>query len=313
MARAPAISVVMAVYNAEERLDATLDSIRGQRGADFEAVIVDDGSTDGTASALDSCAARDSRVRVIHQENRGLTRALIAGCATARGTFIARHDAGDRSLPERLAKQHGLLAGNRELVFVSSWTELVGPEDESLMIAKGTGRAREPVSILDARERWRVIDGPTHHGSVMFSREAYERAGGYRAELYVGQDWDLWYRLAALGKFQMIEEVLYVARLTPNDLSVTAKDQQDRIARITRAALDARLRGEDDSAIIARAAAIRPRAKRSRYRRAAGLYFIGEALRRNGNSLAGRYFTRAIAASPFYWRAWLRWVQTRLG
>ena len=311
MASAPAISLVMGVYNAGHKLDATLASISSQSDAGFEAVLVDDGSTDGTGAALDSWAARDSRIRVIHQENRGLTRALIAGCAAARGEFIARHDAGDVSLPERFAKQHALFCGNRELAFVSSWTELVGPENESLMIAKGTGRAKGPVSILDARERWRVIDGPAHHGSVMFSREAYERAGGYRAEFYVGQDWDLWYRLAALGKFQMIEEVLYVARLTPDDLSVTAKEQQERIATISRAALDARLRGEDDSAVVARAAAIRPLRKRSRYRRAAGLYFIGEALRRNGDSRARRYFAQAIAASPLYWRAWLRWMQTR--
>jgi len=307
------ISAVMGVFNGAAGLPGTLDSILAQTERDFELIVVDDGSSDETPEILRRYAAEDDRIRVITQQNGGLTRALIAGCAAARGAFIARHDAGDRSLPERLAKQHTLLTGNRDLAFVSSWTELVGPEDESLMTAKGTGRAREPVAILDARERWGVIDGPAHHGSVMFSRDAYERAGGYRAEFYVGQDWDLWYRLAALGKFQMIEEVLYIARLTPNDLSVTAKDQQERIATITRAALDARLRGEDDSAIIARAAAIRPRTKRSRYRRAAGLYFIGEALRRNGDSRAARYFTRAIAASPFYWRAWLRWVQTRLG
>lgn len=307
----PSISVVMGVFNAASGLTATLDGILGQRDAGFEVVIVDDGSTDETAAIVDAYAARDPRVRVIHQENRGLTRALIAGCASARGKFIARHDAGDTSVPDRLAKQYALLAANRELAFVSSWTELVGPEGESLMIAKGTGRAREPVSILDQGEQWRVIDGPAHHGSVMFSRAAYERAGGYRAEFYVGQDWDLWYRLAALGKFQMIEEVQYVARLTPNDLSVTAKDQQEQIAAISRAAVDARLRGEDDSAIVARAAGIRPPAKRSRYRRAAGLYFIGEALRRNGDPRARRYFKQAVAASPFYWRAWLRWAQSR--
>ena len=301
----------MGVYNAGSRLAPTLESILSQREADFEAVIVDDGSTDGSDATLDSFASSDSRVRVIHQSNRGLTRALVEGCAAARGTFIARHDAGDVSLPERLAKQSALLSGNSDLAFVSSWTELVGPESESLMTVKGTGRARGPVSILDPRERWRVIDGPTHHGAVMFSREAYERAGGYRPEFYVGQDWDLWYRLAALGKFQMLEQVLYVARLTPNDLSVTAKDQQEEIAKISRAALDARLRGEDDSAIVAGAAAIRPAAS-SRHRRAAGLYFIGEALRRNGNPSAGRYFSQAIAASPLHWRAWLRWMQTGL-
>jgi len=307
------VSVVMGVYNAGPRLGATLDSILTQQDAGFEFIVVDDGSTDGSGALLDDYAARDERVRVIHQENRGLTRALIAGCAAARGEFIARQDAGDLSKPGRLAKQRALLAGNGELAFVSCWTEVVGPRDEHLMVAKGRGRTREPLSILDDRERWGVVDGPTSHPSVMFRRDAYERAGGYRAEFYVGQDWDLWYRLAAIGKFQMIEEVLYVSRVGVDDLSVGARRAQAEIAELSRAALAARRRGESDTAIVARAAAIRPRrGGRSRYRRAAGAYFIGEALRRNGDARARGYFRQALAASPLYWRAWLRWAQSWL-
>jgi glycosyltransferase involved in cell wall biosynthesis len=311
MTASPAISVVMAVYNAGSGLERTIAGIDAQEDADFEVVAVDDGSADGSGAMLDAWAARDRRVRVLHQENRGLTRALIAGCAAARGAFIARHDAGDVSLPRRLQKQHAAMAANRKLAFVSCWTELVGPEEEHLFVSKGRGKAREPIEALDGKERWGVVDGPTHHGAVMFARDAYERADGYRAEFYVGQDWDLWYRLAALGTFQMIEEVLYVARLTPHDLTVTAKSEQTRIAALSRAALEARLRGDNDAAIVAQAAAIRPR-RPSRWRRAAGCYFIGEALRRNGDMRARRYFRDALAASPLYWRAWLRYAQSWL-
>ncbi|HEV2719774.1 MAG TPA: glycosyltransferase family 2 protein [Thermoanaerobaculia bacterium] len=308
----PAISVVMSVYNAGDSLRKTLDSLEAQTERDFEIVAVDDGSTDATAAQLDDFAARDRRVRVIHQENSGLTRALMAGCAATRGAYIARQDAGDVSLPERLAKQRAVLDASPDVAFVSCWTELIGPEDEHLTVLKGRGKARTPIEILDARERWGVVDGPSSHPSVMFRREAYERAGGYRAEFYVGQDWDLWYRLGAAGKFQMIEEVLYAARVGPNDLSVGAREAQARIARLSRAALEARLRGESDAAILAEAAGIRPRRGTSRYRRAAGAYFIGEALRRNGDARARRYFRDAIAASPFYWRAWLRYAQSWL-
>lgn len=307
------VSVVMGVYNAGERLAATLDSVLGQEGVDFELIAVDDGATDGSGALLDAYAARDRRVRVLHQQNGGLTRALIAGCAAARGAFIARQDAGDLSKPGRLAKQRALLANDGQLAFVSCWTELVGPRDEHLMLIKGRGRAREPVAILDGRERWGTIDGPTSHPSVMFRRDAYERAGGYRAEFYVGQDWDLWYRLGALGKFQMVEEVLYVARIGPDDLSVGARRAQAEIAELSRAALAARLRGESDAEIIAKAALIRPRrGGNSRYRRAAGAYFVGEALRRNGDGRARGYFRQALAASPLYWRAWLRYAQSWL-
>jgi len=86
----------MSVYNGGTALAATLDSVLAQEGVAFEFIVVDDGSTDGSGALLDDHAQRDERLRVIHQDNRGLTRALIRGCAAARGPFIARQDAGDR-------------------------------------------------------------------------------------------------------------------------------------------------------------------------------------------------------------------------
>ena len=110
----------------------------------------------------------------------------------------------------------------------------------------------------------------------------------------------------------MIEEVLYVARLTPHDLTVSAKRQQARIARLSRAALDERLRGGNDAATIARAAGIRLCRRSSRYRRAAGFYFIGEALRRNGDPRARGYLRRAALQCPIHLRAWIRYLQALL-
>src|SRR4051812_15394116 len=104
-ARSPTISVVMSVYNGAATLTATLESILSQSDSDFEVVVVDDGSTDATAEILRRTAAADQRLRVLRQENRGLTAALIVGCQTARAPIIARHDCGDRSLPGRLAMQ----------------------------------------------------------------------------------------------------------------------------------------------------------------------------------------------------------------
>ena len=88
----------MSVYNGASNLAATMDSILSQEGVEFEFIVVNDGSTDATGEILDDYARRDNRVRVIHQENTGLTRALIRGCAAASGEFIARQDAGDVSL-----------------------------------------------------------------------------------------------------------------------------------------------------------------------------------------------------------------------
>ena len=93
------LSVVMAVYNGAAKLARTLDSIAAQTMPDYECIVVDDGSTDDTSAILAQRAANDARIRVIRQENQGLTRALIAGCAAARADLIARLDWGDASMP----------------------------------------------------------------------------------------------------------------------------------------------------------------------------------------------------------------------
>lgn len=304
------VSVVMGVYidGAQSRaggalLRETLDSILAQTFSDFELVLVDDGSSE-------PIRVDDPRVRVIRkEENRGLTRALIDGCAAARGEYIARHDAGDLSHPTRLEKQAALLDANRELAFVSCHTELVGPQRERMLVHRGKERAAEPVDILDLNERHGVIDGPTSHGSVMFRRDAYERAGGYRAAFYYGQDWDLWYRLAAVGKFQILPEVLYTMRVSPDAISMTARGPQSALARLSREALTARSAGQSEEPILARAATI-TKAPKPFCARAHGLYFIGEALRRNGDARARGYLLQAVLSCPLLVKSWLRLAQS---
>src|SRR6266542_368310 len=153
-------------------------------------------SSDSTPGVLAEYVRRDPRIRVIRQQNAGLTRALIAGCAIARGRYIARHDAGDISERTRFELQKRLLDADDGVAFVSCWTAFLGPKLEPLYDSRGSGRSSNAVRILDPASKHGVIDGPTHHGSVVFRRDAYQRAGGYRSEFYYGQDWDLWYRLA---------------------------------------------------------------------------------------------------------------------
>ena len=101
----PLISVVMSVFNDARHIAATLDSVLSQEDADLEFIVIDDGSTDETGQILDGYAVRDPRLRVVHQENSGLTCSLIRGCALARGKYIARQDGGgDVSLPGRLRR-----------------------------------------------------------------------------------------------------------------------------------------------------------------------------------------------------------------
>src|SRR5262249_35406589 len=134
----PEVSVVMSVYNGASHLAATLDSIFSQKGLEFEFIVVNDGSSDKSGQILNDYAERDSRLRIIHQENSGLTRALIRGCDAARGEFIARQDVGDVSLPSRLKSQVDLLRQHQDCVLVSCWTDMIGPQGEFLYSLRGT-------------------------------------------------------------------------------------------------------------------------------------------------------------------------------
>jgi hypothetical protein len=206
------------------------------------------------------------------------------------------------------------LVGDPGLAFVSCWTEFVGPAGEPLYEARGRGRAERPALILCDEETHGAIDGPTHHASVVFRRSSYERAGGYRAEFYWGQDWDLWYRLAATGTFQTLPQVLYRARVTPGSISLARRGPQGRLAVLSREALRLRRQGRPDAPALREAAAIRPAPGRGRPgSKAAGLYFIGEALRRRGDARALGYLAGAVRANPAHLKAWLRLIQQRFG
>ena len=104
------VSVVMSVYNGAKYLRESVESVLSQEGVAFEFIIVNDGSTDDSGIILAEYAARDDRIRIIEQENTGLTRALIRGCDEAQGKYIARQDADDISMPNRLLQLQNLIS-----------------------------------------------------------------------------------------------------------------------------------------------------------------------------------------------------------
>jgi glycosyltransferase involved in cell wall biosynthesis len=308
------VSVVMSVYNGAQYLSESIESILSQEGVDFEFIIVNDGSTDKSLEILRDYSNKDNRIKVIHQENRGLTKALIKGCSEAKGQYIARQDVGDISVPDRLFLQKKILDADSQIVFVSCWTDFVGPEKEFLYTSQGSGEAVKPVNIISLDEKYGSIDGPTHHGSVMFRKKAYITTGGYRTEFYYGQDWDLWYRLAEIGKFQMMEKVLYKARITPNGISFQKKLVQNKFAKLSYVALLERLQGRSDKDKLDKAQKIINEKRCEKYscNAADGFYFIGEALRRNNNENSKYYLKKAFKTNPFMFKVWVRLLQLQL-
>jgi glycosyltransferase involved in cell wall biosynthesis len=292
------ISVVLAVYNGAAQLRATIDSILAQTERDFELIVVDDGSTDDTPRVL--AALADSRLRVLTQPHAGLTAALIRGCAEAKAPFIARHDAGDRSHPERFALQLACF-DDPEVILAGTAVRMLGPEGELLYTVAADGDEVRNSLLHDDAGQLRSLP---HHGTAMIRRDAYLAAGGYRAELRVAQDVDLWVRMAKLGKIAVVPRELYDATFHPRSISAVARDAQVRATRAIVAMRDGNV------AKLAEAAEIRPSAP-ARRGEAAGLYFIARCLRAQRNPAARRYLVRALRRNPLHWRAWAALVTGR--
>jgi hypothetical protein len=198
---APKVSVVMAVYNGERYVRQAVESVLAQTFRDFEFIILDDGSTDGTLGILREFD--DPRIRIIRNErNEGLTRCLIKGCGEARGKYVARMDADDVSYPERFKKQVEFLEANEEYALVGTWCEYIDSD----------GRARKvcgyPCSDEAIREDIWVYN-PFAHASIMFVREAIEKSGGYRELFRYSQDYDLWFRVLEKYKGANLGERLH--------------------------------------------------------------------------------------------------------
>jgi Glycosyl transferase family 2 len=308
------VSVVMSVYNDASTLVATLDSILSQEGVEFEFIVVNDGSNDRSGQILNEYAQRDSRLRVIHQENTGLTRALIRGCNAVRGEFIARQDAGDVSLPNRLKSQASLLRDHPDCVLVSCWTDMIGPGGEFLYTSRGTGLASSPVDILSPQTEWDVIDGPTHHSSVIFRAKEYVLCGGYRSEFYFGQDWDLWYRLASLGTFCTLQQTLCLCRFTLGSISGSRRHEQTKFAKLSKKAMLMRQGRKSDETVLAEAQQLLSSLKKqtTQHNNSAANYFIGKCLSKNGNGAAIGYLMAAIKDDPLHMKAWMSLAQSFL-
>ena len=296
----------MSLYNDAEHLNESLKSILSQEGVSFEFIIVNDGSTDDSATIIEEHAARDNRIRVIHQENQGLTKSLILGCSVAKGEYIARQDVGDISLPGRLRKQLDMIKSTADVTLISCATRFIGPGGEYLYeIIQDPSKSTEKILSLNLN----VIQGVSHHGSTLFSKELYDKVGGYRPEFYFAQDLDLWVRLAEHGKYIPMPEVLYEASFSIASISGSCRNKQIELTKLIIESSHLRRTGMNDAPVLKKANTIRPdNSSNNRKTKASALYFIGACLRKQKNSKARNYFKQSIKAWPLHLKSWLRLI-----
>jgi glycosyltransferase involved in cell wall biosynthesis len=197
----PLLSVVMPVYNAREFLDESIESILNQTLEDFEFIILDDASNDGSTEALREWAKRDGRIRLFEsRRNLGPSGSSNYVVRRARAPLVARMDADDTVLPDRLRRQYEILQSQPDVQLTGTLWEGVDAH----------GKPIRP------RDRWRLVRrspfSPFAHGSIMFRRETFERVGGYREACAFWEDLDLYLRLAKTGRIVVLTEVFYYYR-----------------------------------------------------------------------------------------------------
>jgi glycosyltransferase involved in cell wall biosynthesis len=209
---APAVSVLMSVRNGAPWVKEAVESVLGQTFPDLELVVIDDGSTDATAALLASI--RDPRLRVERQPPRGLTPSLNRALALARAPLVARLDADDLALPERLARQRAFLDAHPDVGLLGTAAREVDAAGREL------GVTRPPED--DAAIRGALIRrNPFVHSSVMMRRDTVEKVGGYDESLPVAQDYDLWMRLSRITRLANLPAPLVVRRLLPGRVGAT--------------------------------------------------------------------------------------------
>lgn len=173
----PEISVILPFYNAESTLAAAIKSILNQTFKDFELLLIDNNSTDKSGAIVQSFAEKDSRVRLLPEKKPGVAHAMNCGLKNARGQLIARMDADDISLPERLEKQVNYLKANSEI-------GLVGSEVKYIPHEKNTAGFKRFVNWVNSFhspeeiEQNRFVEIPVVNPTIMFRKEVYEKWGG---------------------------------------------------------------------------------------------------------------------------------------
>jgi glycosyltransferase involved in cell wall biosynthesis len=298
---APCVSVLLPVYDAERYLDEAVESILAQTFSDFELLAIDDGSRDSSVARLESYARSDSRVRVVRQTHAGLVATLNAGLALARGELIARMDADDVSLPDRLSLQVSALAARSDIVCMGGGFDVIDAKNRLL------NRVVPPSEHAAILAMALVGRSPICGSNAMYRRREVVAIGGYDAAAGFAEDLDLWLRLAERG--QLANHPGVISRVRFHDASQSATEQERQLDFIHEVVNRAReQRGIEER--FERPAPWRPLATR-RSRHAFAVSWARSAWRVGQPRTALLYAARALRIDPFgppLWKALARGI-----
>jgi glycosyltransferase involved in cell wall biosynthesis len=222
------ITVLMPAYNAGSYIREAIDSVLEQTYTDFELLIVNDGSTDNTIRVVMSF--NDPRIVLVNKDHQGIAAALNTGLRLCDTHYIARFDADDICMPDRLEKQFNFLEDHPDYVLVGTDGEYMEENGDFLFNFKCIAHSNEEVqSNL-------YVYCPFIHSSVMYKRDEVIRAGGYNVHAHHFEDYLLWTSLAKMGKMQNLREPLLKVRFNPASITIDERWRGERFRKLKREA-----------------------------------------------------------------------------
>jgi len=224
--RNPKVTVLMSVYNGEKYLKEAIDSILNQTFSDFEFIIINDGSTDNTLQILKKY--KDSRIIIINNsKNIGLTKSLNIGIKKTRGEYIARMDADDISLSNRLNEEVIFLENNNKCAVVGTFIKMINEKSKII------GIEEKPITNKKIKKLL-VVDNCIIHGSTMIRKKCLEEVGHYDESFVRSQDYDLWLRMSEKYELANIPKYLYVWRKNRDSIESRFMNDQKRYVKLAK-------------------------------------------------------------------------------
>jgi glycosyltransferase involved in cell wall biosynthesis len=244
----PLATFLVPAYNAMPYIIETVKSMQFQSESNFYAIIINDGSTDGTEEFLDHL--RDERFTVIHRDNSGYVDALNFGAEQVKTKYIARLDADDISLPERLSKQLHFLELHPDVAVVGSRNGYIAGKRQHLAFGLGSYKIQPSFAPPMTRPPlWNPVeDGQTiTHSTATIRTDVFRSVGGYRS-LAPAEDLDLWLRVHDAGyKLACLDELLSLYRVSSTSVSSLSYSRQIQTIRYARYCHECRAAGRSEA------------------------------------------------------------------
>lgn len=234
----PIVTILMPVYNGALYLREAMDSIFAQSFTEFELLVINDGSTDNTLAILQSY--NDERLRIITQQNAGVSAALNRGLLEAKGYFIARVDSDDVCATNRLEKQIQFLKTHEDYVLIGSDADYMDKDGEFVFYYQNTGHNNEEI-----QQRY-MEHCPFIHSTVIFVKSIVLQLGGYDTNAHLFEDYFLWIKLIKLGKVANLPEPLMNIRFNPESVTIDDKDCSPEYLSIKHKALQSGVLTDDE-------------------------------------------------------------------